>query len=239
MADDPLILSFDTATPCCSVALTSGGLDRGSCLAELSFTAGVTHSRRLLGSIDWLLNQVSRRLEDVAAVAVGLGPGSFTGLRIGLATAKGLIFGTAVPLIGISSLDSIAARLPPTDKLICAALDARKAALYFALYKGLGDTVLQRLIEPAVCSLELLATTITEPVIMAGNVSCAQQRKLATLLAPEAQFLGSEHQFPSAKIMGFLADGYYQKKRFMAPESATPLYVRASDAELSLIDKPR
>ncbi|THB79429.1 MAG: tRNA (adenosine(37)-N6)-threonylcarbamoyltransferase complex dimerization subunit type 1 TsaB [Desulfobulbaceae bacterium] len=236
MADDPVILSFDTATPCCSVALTRGDLRSGVCLAEVSFNAGVTHSRKLLGSIDWLLDQVSMSIADVQAVAVGLGPGSFTGLRIGMATAKGLIFGTDVPLIGLPSLDTIGMRIP-TKRLVCATLDARKKELYYALYKPSSDGEMQRISEPAVQSAESLAQNITEPVIMAGDGSRAYHQELAALIGPDVTFMTTEYDYPSAKIGGFLAYDYLQKQDFMDLDSAAPLYVRASDAELSLVRK--
>ncbi len=120
-----LILSMDTATPCSSVALTSGTRDEGRILASLSFTGRVSHSRRLFAAIDYLLREAEVDWPSIAAIAVSMGPGSFTGLRIGMATAKGLVAATGKILLGVSTLDSLAAKCMDS-RLICAVLDARK-----------------------------------------------------------------------------------------------------------------
>ncbi|HID03839.1 MAG TPA: tRNA (adenosine(37)-N6)-threonylcarbamoyltransferase complex dimerization subunit type 1 TsaB, partial [Desulfobacterales bacterium] len=88
---EQVILAIDTATSCSSVALASGGRFHGKVLGSLELDTKVTHSRRLLSSIEYLLKETELGWPDIAGVAVSLGPGSFTGLRIGMATAKGLV----------------------------------------------------------------------------------------------------------------------------------------------------
>lgn len=168
MTQEALILSFDTATPCCSVALTRGGISDGRIVGTLVLNSGITHSRRLLGSIDWLLQESSLDLDDIAAFAVGLGPGSFTGLRIGMATAKGLSHGTGKPLLGVSSLGAVAASIR-TDKLICVVLDARKKEVYSCFYRCDSEGVARPIADPVVLAPEILAQQISEPVVMAGD----------------------------------------------------------------------
>ena len=129
-----LILAMDSATACSSVALTCGTRQDGRVAASLSLTGNVTHSRRLFSAIDYLMKEAGVNWAAIAGIAVSLGPGSFTGLRIGLATAKGLAAAAGKLLFGVSTLDSLAAKCS-TEKLVCAVLDARKKEVYAALYR--------------------------------------------------------------------------------------------------------
>ena len=109
-----LILSIETATGCGSVALTGGGVHNGKLLAEATAQPEVTHSRRLLGSVDWVMQAAGIGWDRLDGVAISLGPGSFTGLRIGMAAAKGIVFAAQKPLIGVQTLDAIALSCPIT-----------------------------------------------------------------------------------------------------------------------------
>ena len=136
----PIILAIENSTMCGSVAVVAPDL----CLAELSVTSSITHSRRLLDSIDTTLKNASIELVDIDAIAVSLGPGSFTGVRIGLTTAKGLALATSKPLIGINSLDALAGQTATCDSLICAMLDARKKEVFAAFYKKISPSAVER-----------------------------------------------------------------------------------------------
>ena len=237
MADDALILAFDTSTSCCSVGLTQGGFDRGSVVATLSLCSGVTHSRRLLSAIDWLLKESSLSLDDISAVAVGLGPGSFTGLRIGMATAKGLAYGIGKPLIGVSSLDAVAASVR-SERLVCAVLDARKKEVYTCFYRCDPKGIARRCGDALVMSPELLAGQIKEPVTMAGDGVTVYNQLLTELLGDLLECVPAGRSHPAAEIIGFLAAEDYRQGNFLNLAEAAPSYVRVSDAELSL-EKPR
>ena len=102
----PLILSMDTATPCSTVALTCGTRDDGIVLASLGLTGKVTHSRRLFTALDYIMKETGVDWPSIGGIGVSLGPGSFTGLRIGMATAKGLAAAAGKALLGVSTLDS-------------------------------------------------------------------------------------------------------------------------------------
>ncbi len=232
MADDTLILALDTATPQCSVALTSGGPADGTVIASRSLGPGVTHSRRLLSSIDQLLSQSSRAPAALSAIAVGLGPGSFTGLRIGMATAKGLAHGAGKVLIGISSLDAIAAVIRD-ERLICVLLDARKNEVYGRFYRADDEGIARPCSEHAVSAPAKIAEQINEPVIMAGDGVDVYSEQLKEVLG--SKMVQSAVLYPPAEMIGFLADEQYRNGRFLDIGAAEPLYVRASDAELSLI----
>ena len=232
MADNPLILAFDTATLHCSIALTSGGVDNGEIVASLALDSGVTHSRRLLGSIEQLMQQSSLTLVEVAGIAVGLGPGSFTGLRIGMATAKGLAHGARKKLIGVSSMDAIASTVKD-ERLICVLLDARKKEVYGRFYRTTEDGIVSPCSEQVVLPPEKIAQEIDEPVVMAGDGVDVYSDLLKEILGNT--MVKSEVKYPPAEMIGLLAGDQYRNKSFLDIATAEPTYVRASDAELSLI----
>lgn len=236
MNEADLILAFDTATPNCTIGLTRGGFVEGRVLGALSFQSGVTHSRRLLSGIDWLLKSLKLSLDDVAAIAVGLGPGSFTGLRIGLAAAKGLCHGSTKPLIGISSLDAIAAPLR-SEKLICVVMDARKQEVYSCFYRRATGGLAYRCSEPLVCAPRKLAAMIDEPVVMAGDGVDVYGEVFVQVLAEKLEIASGRHRYPEAADIGFLAHAEHRKRNYLRYDQAAPDYVRSSDAELSLVSR--
>ncbi len=236
MADSTLILAFDTATPHCSIAITSGGVVNGEILASLSVGSGVTHSRRLLGSIELLMQQVSLSLAEVSGIAVGLGPGSFTGLRIGMSTAKGLVHGADKVLIGVSSLDAIAATIND-ERLICVLLDARKKEVYGRFYRVHSDGIARPCSEHVVLPPEKIAEQIDEPVVMAGDGVDVYSKVLKEILGKK--MAQTDVRYPPAEMVGLLAGEQYRNNSFLDIAAAEPTYVRASDAELSLIRAKR
>lgn len=234
--EGPLILAVDTATSCTSVALTVGDVHGGELLGSLTLNSKVTHSRRLLSALDWLLEQSDVSLAEVAGLAVGLGPGSFTGLRIAMATVKGLAAASGKPLLGVSTLDALALRCSG-EKPVCALLDARKKEVYTAWYAQDDQGVLRRQGEIRALAPERLAEEIREPVLMVGDGLLAYgsflQERLGDLLAMAPLPL----HYPSAASTGFLCCEQLLKGESLALDSAVPFYVRASDAELSLVGK--
>lgn len=227
------ILSMDTATNSCSVALTRGGFSDGRLVGMERFDTGVSHSRKLLGSIDWLLKTLELTLDDISAIAVGTGPGSFTGLRIGMATAKGLAHGTSLPLIGVSSLDAVAASVY-SERPICVVMDARKKEVYCCFYRCSPGQIAARSSEPMVIDPVRLAEQIDEPVTMAGDGLRVYNELFQQKLGKRADmrpWLCS----PSAESIGFLAAAQLAAGNFLDLDRAKPDYVRSSDAQLSLV----
>jgi tRNA threonylcarbamoyladenosine biosynthesis protein TsaB len=233
MSSAPAILAFDTATSNCSMAITRGDLAEGKVVGSLSFDSEVTHSRRLLGAVDWLLQTTDMEITDISALAVGVGPGSFTGLRIGMATAKGLAHGKGLPLLGISSLDAIGAGVR-SERLICVVMDARKKQVYCCFYRCKPDGRIFRSSEPAVMQPEELAILIKEPVTMAGDGVRVYNALFSELLGESAEFLPWT-MAPQAVNIGFLASKSLAAGDFLDIDSAVPDYVRSSDAQLSLV----
>ncbi len=229
------ILAIDTATPACSVALTSGGRDGGRVVACQSISSRVTQSRRLLGSIDRLLTETEIAKEAVRGYAIGLGPGSFTGLRIGMATVKGLAAASDAPLYGVSTLDVLVAGCACSERLICAAVDARKNEVYAAFYRSEDGGPARRLTSIAAFSPEALAARIHEPVVMIGDALRAYGEYWRSVLGDTMTTAPAHLWSPSAGALGLLAGELALRGQALDVAAATPLYVRASDAELNLI----
>lgn len=233
MSSAPAILAFDTATSNCSIAITRGDLHEGKVVGALSFDSGVTHSKRLLGAIDWLLQTTEMNIDDLSALAVGTGPGSFTGLRIGMAIAKGFAHGKGLPLIGISSLDAIAVEVR-SERLTCVVMDARKKEVYCCFYRCEPGSRTVRCSDPAVMPPDKLVALIKEPVTLAGGGVRVYNDIFSELLDESVEFL-PWIVAPQAANIGFLASGSLESGDFLDIDSATPDYVRSSDVQLSLV----
>ena len=229
----PLILALDTATACCSLALTAGTMADGGVLASLSLNGRTTHSRRLITAIDWLFTESGVDWAMIDGIAVGLGPGSFTGLRIGMATAKGLAATAGKPLLGVSTLDALAGNCM-TRRLICAALDARKKEVYVAFYRCDGAGLPRRVGAIRAVDPLKLADEISEPVVIVGDGVLVYGDHWRRELGGKVDVAPVALHYPSASIVGLLGAGNLQMDRILDLETAVPLYVRASDAELSL-----
>lgn len=228
----PLILAIDTATPCCSVAVTRGCQQGGSTLGALTFCGTVTHSRLLLQRVEQLLAEVVLTWDQLAGIAVSTGPGSFTGLRIGMATAKGLAMASGKPLLGVSTLTCLASACS-TPRLVCTVLDARKNEVYAAFFRKNGDDAPVQLAEIVVVTPERLADNICEPVYVIGDAVAVYghywRQRLGDLYVEAPAHLHS----PSAAALGMIAAEQLAKDDILDIGTSAPLYVRASDAELN------
>ena len=214
---------------CGSVALVAA--DR--CLAEFSLQTGETHSRRLLAGVDWLLKETGIGWPHVDAVAVSLGPGSFTGLRIGLATAKGLVMAGGGKLIGVATLDGLAAQLFAADGiLICPVLDARKKEVYYGFYRCDSQGIPKLQEEYLVTSPEALCARIQEPVVLLGDGAALYAHLFREKLADFVMLPPAGLYFPRAAAIGLLAQDKWRNNEFLDPAGAEPIYIRPSEAEL-------
>lgn len=235
--DGILILAVETATPCGSVSLTRGGPEEFRLLAECTVQSDTSHSRRLLGSIDWLMTTAGVRWGDLDAVAVSLGPGSFTGLRIGLAAAKAIAMAAGKPLVGVPTLNALALACGGDNRLVCCLLDARKHEVYAAYFRMGAAGLPEPLGRPAVLSPAALLRDIREPVIVVGPGVSVYREVLAgndqVALFPEYLLQ------PRALYVGLLGGRMFTAGSRLDPVTAAPLYVRDSDAQVNLQRKSR
>jgi tRNA threonylcarbamoyladenosine biosynthesis protein TsaB len=233
---NPLILSLDTSSPCSSVALTKGTRQNGEVIAALSLTGKVSHSRRLLSAIDVIMQSSGVGWQDLCGIGVSLGPGSFTGLRIGMATAKGLAAAAGKVLLGVLTLDSLAAKCV-TERLICSVVDARKKEVYAAFYRCDRQGWSKRMGEPVVLSPADLAALIDQPVLLIGDGARIYRDVWHALLPDTALIAPAGLHEPSATSLGLLAGEMFGRGDFLDLGDGAPVYVRSSDAELNLVKK--
>ncbi|MET4108856.1 tRNA (adenosine(37)-N6)-threonylcarbamoyltransferase complex dimerization subunit type 1 TsaB [Hymenobacter sp. UYP22] len=219
-----LILSLETSSPVCSVALHR--LDTGKLVGQSELRLEKSHSSHLSVLINQLLENTLHTLQDVAAVAVSDGPGSYTGLRIGAAAAKGLCYALDIPLVAISTLQSLAYQVAavtarPEQFLYCPMLDARRMEVYAGVYRAEGTEIL------APASLLLDEHTLAEQ--LAGHSLLffgSGAAKFQPLVAEKAQagFLpGIE---PSAVAVGALALRAYEQQQFKDVAYYEPFYLK-------------
>ena len=164
-----LILAFETSAKAGSVAL----MDDSRLLGESYSNTGLTHSQTLMTMAESLLQNCGCKVSDVTAVAVAAGPGSFTGVRIGVAAAKGLAWGGELPCIGVSTLEAMAENLGVYRGVICCAMDARRSQVYNALFRAEGGK-LTRICQDRAISLEDLEKelkNLQEPIFLVGDGS--------------------------------------------------------------------
>lgn len=158
------LLAIDTSSRACSAAV----MDDGALLGESYLANGLTHSRTLSPLVDSLLTRLELSAEDFDLFAVSNGPGSFTGLRIGLSMVKGMAFAVNKPCVGVSTLLSLAYNLFPFKGEVCAVLDARASQVYAARFLLDGEKV-TRLTEDAALTLEELSSTLSPGTILVGD----------------------------------------------------------------------
>lgn len=173
----------------------------GQPVAQVWEAAGEEHCRQLLPWIKWLLETKGVDLQELAAVAVSCGPGSFTGLRIGLATAKGLALGLGLPLVGVATLDALAQNTAGWPGLICAVLAGRRDELYAAGYRQGPDHSVERisdyLVGPPSVVVELCREE-KEQVVFVGAAAEPYLEIWVGLLACRAYFLEGFNNYPRA-----------------------------------------
>jgi len=231
------ILAIDSATPVAGVAL----LDDHKLLREDFVNFKKTHSETLMPMVDETLRACELALNDLSAIAITIGPGSFTGLRIGLAAAKGLSLSSGVPLIGLSTLDVLAHNLSYTDSLICPLLDARKQEVYTAFYNG-SENYPQRMSPDLACSPQELAEqalqkadeTAKESIILLGDGFAPYADFFIQALQDRLRIPPLHLMLPRASALGSLACQRLAQKDFDDALTLRPVYVRLSEAEYRL-----
>ena len=223
-----LILSIDTSTLVSSVAVAS----EEKLLAELTTQTRLTHSETLLPHIAEVLKLAGIERQQLDAVAISIGPGSFTGLRIGLAAAKAICYALNIPLVTIPTLEVLAARFPIAETKICAMLDAQKGNAYRAIYEWQNGIMHCRK-ELAVLSVsDILAecTAANDPIILTGDI--VQKKSAAWQLPPLVTIAPPALVMPRAAEVAFLGLERLQRGETDNLMNAEPLYVRRSEAEV-------
>jgi len=227
-----LVLAIDTATAQVSVAVGNAGEVMGS----VQLVGGRRHAEQLAPAIDYLCRELDVDLGHLAAIAVGLGPGLFTGLRVGITTAKVMAQALRIPVVGIPSLDLVAYPLRYTDRLIVAVLDARRREVFSARYRTVPGGV-QRVSDyevhtpgDLVAELALDSGPGSRGLLLAGDGVARFPAEFASL--DHAELAGAEYATPSVSALLELATARAEREEFEGPGDIHPLYLRQSDAEI-------
>lgn len=229
------ILAVDTAARSCSVAVT----ESFSLLAEISRVSTQTHSKHLLTMIEQTLEQAGVSLDEMDGFAVTRGPGSFTGLRIGLSVVKGLAMATGKPVVGVSSLKALAFPFLMTSQMICTLMDARKSEVYMAGYRYQSDPEgkphLVCEIPEQVLPPDSALAMLQEPCLFVGSgvaVYHQQIRDHISALGRSPLFAPSCMHVVRASAVAQLSLTHFRKGRIEHIATLKPHYIRKSDAEI-------
>jgi tRNA threonylcarbamoyladenosine biosynthesis protein TsaB len=222
------ILAVDTATKSCSVAI----IEAGSVCAELTTLKEQTHSKHLMELIHNALGISGFGAADIDGLAVTIGPGSFTGLRIGVSTIKGLAHALDKPVAGISSLDVLAWQCADRSYLICPLLDARKGEVYSATYRYNHDTLTPKSPETA-SAPEAAIQKIKEPCVFIGSGAQLYRKRISKVLGDLAHFAPQSQNIIRASSVAFLSMERFKTHDTVTAADLVPHYIRKSDAELN------
>ena len=229
-----LLLAFETSAKAASVAL----FEEQNLLGEIYQNTGLTHSQTLLVMAEDLLKQCGHRAAAVTDVAVAAGPGSFTGVRIGVAAAKGFAWGAQLPCWGTSTLEAMALSLGVFQGYICCTMDARRSQVYNALFYA-NRGVLERITPDRAIALSDLATELEAlegPIHLVGDGSALTHKTLggqipALILPPEHRL----HQRASG--VGLAALAMMARGESSDANALSPNYLRLSQAERERAEK--
>ena len=222
-----VILGIETATMTEGIALVNSS----GVLAEHRSDAGSTHAERLMPVILQSLGYAARQFDDLDGIAVSIGPGSFTGLRIGLSTAKGICLARNLPLSLVPTLDGLAYQIPHCRYPVCAMLDARRKEVYAAQYNT-SEGVPERQTDYAAIRPERLLEDIDETTVFVGDGAAAYKEMIRDILGPKAVFAPVHTMRPSGSAVAFLGQRMLEQGKTADIHSAEPLYLRKPDAKI-------
>ena len=223
------ILALDSSGLVASVAIAS----EETLLAEYTVNFKKTHSQTLLPMLDEIISMVELDLSEVDAIAISSGPGSFTGLRIGSATAKGLGLALDKPIISVPTIDSLAYNLYGTDKIICPIMDARRDQVYTGLYEFAGDKLVVVSPQKAVGIDEIIneIESIGKAVIFLGDGVPIHRDRISESIKVGFSFAPLHMNRQRAGAIAALGLEYYKENRVETATEHQPVYLRVSQAE--------
>jgi tRNA threonylcarbamoyladenosine biosynthesis protein TsaB len=221
------ILGIETSTKTGSVAVVS----EEGVVAQYSLNIEVTHSERLMAAVDRVLTDTGLTIADMGGYAVAIGPGSFTGLRIGLAAVKGLALVTGKPIAAVPTLEGLAWNLPHAAHAVCPLLDARKSEVYAALYRFEGNALVHVMAE-AVLSLAQLSERISGKAIFTGEASLLFREDIERVFGDRALFAPRAAILPSASTVAEIGLAMIKDNRQADLDGLTPMYIRRPEAEV-------
>jgi tRNA threonylcarbamoyladenosine biosynthesis protein TsaB len=231
-----LILGIDTSAVTCAVAL----LENETLLAQETVAAGKAHSEVIMVAIDHLLQITHKKISDIELIAISEGPGSFTGVRIGVSVVKGLAFGDRIPTVGVSTLEALAYNLLGVDGVICAVMDARRNQVYHARFvckNGMIERISADDLLPLAQVEEELAV-LDAPIWLVGDGYKIAKRTLKNERILDTPPLLCGQNGYSVGLLGYrtyLAD----QSMDTSASARMPRYLRASQAERERLEREK
>ena len=224
------ILGIDTSTKICSLGL----VEENNILAEYNLSSYYQKTSSILVStIKDMLGGVGLKLSDIDGIAVSIGPGSFTGLRIGLGVAKGLSYASSIPLLAIPTLDALAFSLKGIPFLVCTILESKKDEVYSAVFRevdGLNKVVDYNCGD--INSLLLKLSSLKEKIVFIGEGAIKYRKIIEGKLGRKASFVGPHLALPRGVNVAFLGLEKLKKGEAENIYTLPPLYLRKSEAEI-------
>lgn len=228
------ILAIDTSATAASVALC----DENKLIGEFFINTKLTHSRTLMPMVENLLSNTNMQTSDITAIAVNCGPGSFTGVRIGVAAAKGLAFADDLPCIEVSTLESLAYNMQSAKGIICSVMDARCSQVYNALFKCNGVKP-ERICDDRALSITELCDELkgfNERIILVGDGAELCYNAMKELL-PNVELAPTSVRFQRASSTAEIALEKFNNNELLSPAQLVPVYLRLPQAERELKKK--
>lgn len=228
------ILAIDTSATAASAALC----DENKIIGEFFINTKLTHSRTLMPMVESLLANTNVQTSDITAVAVNCGPGSFTGVRIGVAAAKGLAFADDLPCIEVSTLESLAYNVQSANGIICPVMDARCSQVYNALFKCDGVKP-ERLCEDRALSIAELSDELkgyNERIILVGDGAELCDNTMKELL-PNVELAPMTVRFQRASSTALIALEKFNNNEVLSAAEIMPMYLRLPQAQRELKKK--
>lgn len=220
------ILAMDSSAKAASVAI----VEDDKILGEVFLNCGLTHSVTIMPSVEWLLDMTGLKVSDIDRIAITEGPGSFTGLRIGMAALKGLAWACDIPCVGVSTLETIAQGASSADGIICAVMDARANQVYNAMFE-VKDGKLSRLCEDRAITIPELLSELSDK----ENVTFAGDGALICHERAEGKFkIAQENiRYQRASSVAFLA----KDKKTLTAQEISLQYIRLPQAERERLER--
>ena len=223
-----LILAFDTSSTSAAVALLKDDI----ILYDAIIHTGRNHSEILLPAIDHACSQLKLKISDIDLFACTAGPGSFTGLRVGVSTMKGLLLASGKPAAGVSSLTALALNINEKTGLICSVMDAGRGQVYTAYYRRNDQGILNQIGQEKVLDPQEVLRDIDQDIIMVGD-GAIKYGALLTENSGRVRIASGMQQYIRASAVGILGREKYARNELLNPDTFVPIYLRSADARPS------
>ncbi|MCX5848225.1 MAG: tRNA (adenosine(37)-N6)-threonylcarbamoyltransferase complex dimerization subunit type 1 TsaB [Deltaproteobacteria bacterium] len=223
-----LTLAFDTSSKTAAVALLRDAI----ILYDTIVNIGLNHSEVLLPAIDQACIQTGIKIPEIDLFACTIGPGSFTGLRIGVSTLKGLMLAKEKPAVGISSLAALALNVGKTSKIICSVMDAGRGQVYIAYYRYNEKGHLDQIGMDKVVNPREIINDQEKEIIFVGDGAIRYADIINGIGNKVIHIASASQQYIRASSVGILALEKYSRKELLDPETFIPVYLRSADARI-------